>query len=407
MCVGFPLSATVLIAPHGNHGSRRPVLRLRLLPLLVMAWLILTLVMAWETRTLRATAAPHTAVHVNKRPRLTGPNVAQTEQTLLGAPSHLEVKVRRASTQERYNTTVETFLFWCQSYFSLSQDYDSLLTAYLNELYAQGADVSVAEYTFAAFRYRFPDYGKYGSRTLARAIQMRLPTPRVAFAAIVGALFAIGNPVMALALLLQWDLLLRPGELTSLRPRQVVAPASLVAMPRWGIVLAPSTGGSDDPSKTNVFDESILLSPRVDYLLPALAALVASRKQMPFLFDFTCTQLNASFKDMADRLKLGALEATLYGNRHGGASELRLLGTPLKEIKARGRWQADSSLKRYEKATVAQQQVHKVPLGTQLYGNFVENQLKLCGNLLAKVVSSNSATALSQLRQLFLPLPNV
>ena len=362
-----------------------------------MVWLILTLVMAWETRTLRATAAPHAAVHLNKRPRLTGPNVAQTEQTLLGAPSHLEVnKVRRASTQERYNTTVETFLFWCQSYFSLSRD-DSLLTAYLNELYAQGADASVAEYTFAAFRYRFPDYGKYGSRTLARAIQalegyrnlappkMRLPTPCVAFAAIVGALFAIGNPVMALALLLPWDLLLRPGELTSLRPHQVVAPASLVAMPRWGIVLAPSTGGSDDPSKTNISDESILLSPRVDYLLPALAALVASRKQMPFLFDFTCTQLNASFKDMADRLKLGALEATLYGNRHGGASELRLLGTPLKEIKARGRWRADSSLKRYEKATVAQQQVHKVPLGAQLYGNFVENQLKLCGNLLAKL----------------------
>ena len=63
-----------------------------------------------------------------------------------------------------------------------------------------------------------------------------------------------------------------------------------------GIVLAPSTGGSDDPSKTNVFDESILLSPRVDYLLPALAALAASRKQMPFLFDLACTQLNVAFR---------------------------------------------------------------------------------------------------------------
>lgn len=57
-------------------------------------------------------------------------------------------------------------------------DYDCLLTAYLNELYAQGADVSAAEYTFAAFRYRFPDYGKHGTKALARAIQaLGLPQP--------------------------------------------------------------------------------------------------------------------------------------------------------------------------------------------------------------------------------------
>ncbi|CAE7735243.1 unnamed protein product [Symbiodinium necroappetens] len=388
---GFPLSAIVLIVPLENPGSKDPLRRARMVP---------------------ATSC--------KRPRVTAPSAAATEQTLLGAPSLLELnKVRRLATQERYHTTVETFLFWCRGHFSMTQSFDYLLTAYLNELYAQGEDVSAAEYAFAAFRYRFPDYGKHGSKMLPRAIQalegyrnlappqMRLPTPRVAFTAILGCLLVRCKPDMALGLLLQWDLLLRPGELTSLRPHQVVPPAPLAALPKWGVVLAPSESGSRDPSKTNVFDESILLSDRVQFLLPALAALVERHRRQQALFGFTCAQLNAEFKSAAAALKLDELGATLYGNRHGGASELRLRGTPLKEIKARGRWVADSSVKRYEKATVAQLQVHKVLPTIQLYGNFVEHQLLKCSALLKDAVATQNPAAVNLLRQLFLPLPSV
>ena len=201
-------------------------------------------------------------VSSRKRP---APQVSQveTEATLAGAPSLLETnKVRRASTQDRYQSVVETFLAWCQGHAHLSQNWDALLTAYLNELYAQGHDISAAEYVFAAFRYRFPEYGKNGSRTLPRTIQalegfrnlappqMRLPTPRIAFVAVVGVLFALGLCEMGLALLLQWDHLLRPGELISLRPHQIVAPAQVASMKSWGVILAPSDGGSNGPSKT-------------------------------------------------------------------------------------------------------------------------------------------------------------
>ena len=73
--------------------------------------------------------------------------------------------------------------------------------------------------------YRFPDYGKLGSKTLARAYQafegyrnlappkMRFPTSGVGFAAIVGAMLARSKMFMALGLLLQWDLLLLPSSL--------------------------------------------------------------------------------------------------------------------------------------------------------------------------------------------------
>ncbi|CAE7368797.1 unnamed protein product [Symbiodinium pilosum] len=253
----------------------------------------------------------------------------------LGAPSLLEA-VRRTSTQDRYNAVVDAFLFWCRGHFSLSTNYDALLTAYLNELYSQGADLSAAEYAFAAFRYRFPEYGKHGSKMLARATQalepkMRLPTPRVAFAAIVGALLAHGHAEMALGL---------------------------------------SSNGISfcGPASSQAFAHTRWFEP------PCLRGCPSG--------------------------------ATLYGNRHGGVSELRLLGTPLKEIKARGRWMTDTSLKRYEKATVAQQQVRKVPFGTQLYGNFVEQQLPRCSQLLREAVTGN-ATAKTQLAQSFRPLPSV
>ena len=99
-------------------------------------------------------AAPHAPVTKKRTCRIAA-SANATELTLAGVPLHLEVnKVRRTSTQDRYNAVVETFLFWCRSHYNQSTDCDCLLTAYLNELYAQGADVSAAEYTFAAFRCR-------------------------------------------------------------------------------------------------------------------------------------------------------------------------------------------------------------------------------------------------------------
>ena len=67
-----------------------------------------------------------------------------TAAVLAGAQSSfLEVnKVRKTSTQIRYYRTVDVLLEWSLqwslAHFSMSQDWDALLPAYLNELYAQG-----------------------------------------------------------------------------------------------------------------------------------------------------------------------------------------------------------------------------------------------------------------------------
>ena len=218
--------------------------------------------------------------------------------------------MRRVATQDRdrYTTIAEAFLFWCMCHFNLCQDYDALLTAYLNELFAQGADVSAAEYAFAAFRYT-------GSQTTESSAQRHWPAP---------IRLSKGTATWLLqrcdSRLLVWAL--RPSS----------GPCSREARCSWhwasccngtcccchplfdesvGRHLSPVRGGSNDPSKTIIFDESILLSPRVEFLLPVLAALLDKRRAMPLLFDFTCAQLNTEFKNMAALLKLDALEATL------------------------------------------------------------------------------------------------
>ena len=133
----------------------------------------------------------------------------------------------------------------------------------------------------------------------------------------------------------------------------------------------------------NVFDESILLSDRVQFLLPALAALV--NDVVTNSLSFTCAQLNTEFKIAAEALKLDSLGATLYGNRHEGASELLLRGTPITEIKARGRWIAA--------------QVHKVITASrstlrQLRGTPAAQ----CSALLKDAVATQRPTPVSLLR---------
>ena len=374
--------------------------------------------MAWECRVLRPLAGGTAAAPTpRKARRVTTPET--TIAILAGSQSLLELnKVRRASTQERYHNVLQIFYQWCQHYFPITRDWDALLTAYLNELHAQEENVSAGEYVYAAFKHKHPQFGKYGSLSLPRATQalegyrnltpakMRLPTPRVAFMAIVGAMLVKHLVTMVIALLLQWDLLLRPGELITLTPQQLIPPAEGADMQHWGVILAPSES-SGDPTKTNLYDEGLSLSPKVGFLTEAIQQLRRRRASCQVLFPFTCAQLLAEFKAAALQVGVSHLGATLYGNRHGGASDLRLQGASLADIKKRGRWTTDSSLRRYEKATLAQQQFHKVPPPTRLYGAFVEERLPATRVLLAKAVASPNCEVLTAISQHFKPLPDV
>ena len=70
------------------------------------------------------------------------------------------------------------------------------------------------------------------------------------------------------------------------------------------------------------------------------------------------------------------LNLDLYALRHGGASHDFLMQTrSLVEIKKRGRWGSDLSVKRYQKASRALAELKKVPKATQALGHHVEQHL--------------------------------
>ncbi|OLQ14569.1 hypothetical protein AK812_SmicGene1346 [Symbiodinium microadriaticum] len=86
-----------------------------------------------------AASRPHKA-------RRTDPQTPDTVAILTGSNSALEMgKLRRTSTKDRYLKALQAFYQWVQFYLVVTSDWDALLTAYLNELYALNQNVSAAE----------------------------------------------------------------------------------------------------------------------------------------------------------------------------------------------------------------------------------------------------------------------
>ena len=176
------------------------------------------------------------------------------------------------------------------------------------------------------------------------------------------------------------------------------------------MIVAPSgPEGSGFPSKTNVFDESISLSSAMAFLNPVLEALKHYRSGEASLFNFNCTMLISNIRQAAVMCRLDHLALNLYGNRHGGASHLRLTGTPLLEIKKRGRWVTDQSLRRYEKATAAQQMLNKIPIDVQKFGALAEQCMLRVIPYIVNYIRSSDPHSLVLIRNLMptVPAPHV
>ena len=90
----------------------------------------------------------------------------------------------------------------------LSPEGNSLLTAYINELFMEGQHVSKAEYSVAAFKWMRVQYRKQGDNSLPRTMAalegyrnlsppaMRLPTPEFAFYAVVDIILLCISPYL-------------------------------------------------------------------------------------------------------------------------------------------------------------------------------------------------------------------
>ena len=168
---------------------------------------------------------------------------------------------------------------------------------------------------------------------------------------------------------------LRPKETARLRVNQRVPPALLLGpgAATWGVLVSPASLGV--PGKTGHYDESVVLDIHT-WLHPPLMMLVATRSRTDLLFSREPGWTRARFSEVCDRVGLGPWQPCLYGFRHGGASHnLLMRHQSVAEVKKRGHWASDRSLRRYGKESLVMQKTNRIPRATLLYGLHIEAEL--------------------------------
>ena len=216
----------------------------------------------------------------------------------------------------------------------------------------------------------------------------RLPIPFELAAALFRTLVTMNLWESGLVMLLCFCLYLRPSEAHSLCCWQIIPPSGGHSGSRHvTVVLNPFEDGR--ASKTHEYDESLLVdSPLLLALGEALLRHARGRPRSDPLFQVSQAQVARDLRAACDRLRVPvAMEIVMYKFRHGGAStDFALKRRSLAEVKLRGRWKSDASLRRYEKGGRLAEQLHR--LGSRLRAHALR-----CSELVNAVLSG-SASAL-------------
>ena len=299
----------------------------------------------------------------------------------------LEACAVGATTSIGYRRHAEGFTLFCDSNkldWKTPEGLDKVLVGYLNVLFLDGASRSEASQVVAGIRHFSPMLTSRGGSELPRvhrALQgwsklapsaQRLPIPRCLALAIAGLMIIHNQPAMAVFVMVSYVCYLRPSECMRLVGKSLVPPVQAQGpnFRFWGIVVHDADLGV--AGKTGITDESVLID-MDDWLLPALQALRETRPLEAPLWTFSLDEVREMFARAVERLDAGGVQAHLYGLRHGGAShDLLTRRRTLLEVKFRGRWSSDTSLKRYAKATRLQKEMEKLPLHCVALGNATE-----------------------------------
>ena len=132
-------------------------------------------------------------------------------------------------------------------------------------------------------------------------------------------------------------------------------------------------GDPGRPGKTGITDESVALDQAAWW--PLWEALKTARPAGKTLWDFEVSEVRDAFNQAAEQLGLDA-QPSLYVLRHSAASDDLLASRrTLPEVKDRGRWITDQSLRRYAKRTKLQQQVNSLADEVMQFGQLVDSNL--------------------------------
>ena len=178
-----------------------------------------------------------------------------------------------------------------------------------------------------------------------------------------------------MALLVLFIGYLRPGELFKLTLASLVAPQSGVGgSPHWSLVLGDQTVGGA-PCKTGEFNESVTLDWGLEWASP-LFRLLSGRPLTGPLWTFDAPHLTTVMLQAATVSGVSVLAPQLFALRHGGASHDALSHRrSLQDIKNRGRWRTDASVRRYLKSAMALRELSRLSNATLDYAARVEKSL--------------------------------
>ena len=301
----------------------------------------------------------------------------------------LEWNTIRPGTAEGYGKKLVKFRRWaCSMNLEIEGEVelDSALCLYAEILYFDGWNHDEADQLLAALLYATPGLSRNKINCLPRfrrALKAyrrlapglsRAPLPWLGLAALVGAAWSQGDEEFGIALVVQFIGYLRPHELLSLTTESLVPPSVTEGGKSWAILLFPA--GEGRASKTQQFDESVVM----DWDLPGLATrlkeLKTNRRGSARLWTFDYIKYKEKFNTYVNLADISNLEAHPYAIRHGGASHDCLHGRrTLDAVRARGRWRAENSVRRYTKHARALREVERMTAAAVKFGSTINNNL--------------------------------
>jgi hypothetical protein len=167
---------------------------------------------------------------------------------------------------------------------------------------------------------------------------------------------------MAAAVFLMYVSYGRPGEVLALTTTHVIPPIEALgpAGKFWTVNFHPRE--FEVRSKTRIFDDGVVLNgDHSETINLVMQQLTASRVQNQRLFDFSLHDLALAVRKAQEDLNMPV--RPLYSLRHSGPAHDFLYKTrSLPEIKKRGRWLSENSVRRYEKSGRTSALVSRLPL---------------------------------------------
>lgn len=292
---------------------------------------------------------------VKPKPTRTGPSGKSL-------PTGIRLRALRVSqrTLDRYFSCCAAFEEWVGRRHQrvTSNNIDSLATSYITYLHENEYELSMATYTIYGLQMLKCQTAKEDFLPCAKLAlsgwkkqnpgNLRLPVPEEF-------LFDLGTHAIetnrldiAMLLMLQFDCYLRPSEALNLTTDHIGFPASK-RYPHWSVVIAPSA--LRQTTKTGKSDDSVLVGDKARNTWMRECMRLWMKKTQHWLFpNVDLAGYEKWCKQACSDLGYASACVMPHIVRHAGPSnDIYHKRRDLLEVQKRGRWEAKSSVKRYEK----------------------------------------------------------